>query len=145
MNPFETLSYVQDSYRTYVYTFQKIRSSTIEQWVQEKIAAGTLLWKDPYIQLNRRFEQGNSLQELVAASVLHTGVLKIFSKKDANEQLMGSPVTPYKHQSEAVLSILRDNANTLVTTGISSGKSFCFGIPIVSECLKMREQGLGWD
>ena len=143
MNPFETLSYVQNTYRTYVYTFQKIRSPEIEKWVQEKIAEGTLLWKDPYIQLNRRFEQGDSLQKLVDEGILHRGVLKIFSKKDADGQLTGSPVTPYKHQSEAILSILRDNANTLVTTGTSSGKSFCFGIPIVSECLKMRDQGLG--
>ena len=64
MNPFETLAYVQDSYRTYVYTFQKIKSPIIEKWVQEKIAEGTLLWKDPYIQLNRRFEQGDSLTKV---------------------------------------------------------------------------------
>ena len=142
MNPFETLSYIQDAYRTYVYTFQKIRTPAIEKWVQDKIAEGTLLWKDPYIQLNRRFEQGESLQELVDANLLHKNVLRIFTKKDSSGKLATNPITPYRHQSEAILSILRDNANTLVTTGTSSGKSFCFGIPIISECLRMRDQGL---
>ena len=142
MNPFETLTHVQDSYKNYVYTFQKIRDHAIEKWVQDKISEGTLLWKDPYIQLNRRFEQGESLQKLVDESILHKNVLQIFSKKNPFGKLTGSPITPYKHQSEAILSILRDNANTLVTTGTSSGKSFCFGIPIVSECLRMRDQGV---
>lgn len=142
MNPFETIEYVQNTYRTYVYTFQKIRSTTIEKWVQDKIAEGTLLWKDPYVQLNRLFEQGDFLQKLVDEGLIHSWVLKIFSKKDTAGKLTGSPIIPYRHQSEAIISIQKDNANTLVTTGTSSGKSFCFGIPIVSECLKMREQGL---
>ena len=82
MNPFETLNHVQEIYKTYVYTFQKIRNSAIQKWVQEKIAEGTLLWKDPYIQLNRRFKRGESLQKLVDKTILHKNVLTIFSKKD---------------------------------------------------------------
>ncbi|MCJ7430178.1 DEAD/DEAH box helicase [Candidatus Bathyarchaeota archaeon] len=142
MNPFEALAHVQESYKTYVNTFQRIRNPIIQEWIQEKIAEGTLLWKDPYIQLNRRFEQGDSLQKLVDDNILHRNALKIFARKDPYGKLANVPITPYKHQSEAVLSILRDNANTLVTTGTSSGKSFCFGIPIINECLRMRDQGL---
>ena len=82
MNPFETLSYVQDTLSEPMsILFKRLEAPMIEKWVQDKIAEGTLLWKDPYIQLNRRFEQGNSLQELVTMGVLHAGVLKIFSKK----------------------------------------------------------------
>jgi len=142
MNLFETLEHVQETYRTYVYTFQNIRNPLIQGWLQHKIAEGTLLWKDPYVQLNRRFEQGESLQDLVKDGILHKGILRIFTKKDEAGKLTDVPVTPYKHQSKAILSILKENANTLVTTGTSSGKSFCFGIPIVSECLKMREERL---
>jgi len=142
LNPFETLANVQDSYETYVNTFQRIKNPIIQEWIQNKIAEGTLLWKDPYIQLNRRFEQGDSLQKLVDNNILHKNVLKIFAKKDPYGKLTDSTIIPYKHQSEAILSILRDSANTLVTTGTSSGKSFCFGIPIINECLRMRDQGL---
>ncbi|MCJ7635657.1 DEAD/DEAH box helicase, partial [Candidatus Bathyarchaeota archaeon] len=142
MNPFETLASVQETYRKYVYTFQNIKNPVIQKWLEEKIAEGTLLWKDPYIQLNRRVEQGDSLQQFVDDNILHKNVLKIIAKKDPYGKLTSSTITPYTHQSEAILSILRDNANTLVTTGTSSGKSFCFGIPIVNQCLKMRDQGL---
>ena len=106
MNPFETLTYVQESYQTYVNTFQRIRNNVIQEWIRNKITEGTLLWKDPYIQLNHRFEQGDSLPKLVEDNILHNKVLKIFAKKDQCGKLTISPITPYKHQSEAILSIL---------------------------------------
>jgi hypothetical protein len=142
MNPFETLSYVQDMYKTYVYTFQKIKNPVIKDWILNRIAKGTLLWRDPYIQLNRRFERGESLEEMVYSGLLHQGVLSIFSGTDPSGQLTGVLITLYKHQSDSIKAILEDGANTIITTGIGSGKSFCFGIPIVNECLRMREQGL---
>ncbi len=140
MNPFEALEYVQDIYKTYVFTFQKFKNPTIQNWVHDKIGEGTLLWKEPFIQLNRRFEKGDTLQELISADLINTGVLKVFTKKAGDRN--AEPISPYKHQSDAIRSILADNANTIVTTGTSSGKSFTFYIPIVSECLKMRDAGL---
>jgi len=142
VNPFEALRNVQSAYKDYVFTFQKIRNPVIREWIHEKIEKGSLLWKDPHIQLNRRFQPGTTLQELVNDGILHRGVLKVFTTRDRNGRLTDTPITPYRHQSEAILSILRDRANTLITTGTSSGKSFCFGIPIVSKCLEMREEGL---
>lgn len=141
MNTFETLKYVQDAYRTYVYTFQKFKNPMIREWVNEKIRTGSLLWKEPYIQLNRRFERGESLQNMVKDGLLYQNTPKIFVKREG-DRLTEEIITPHKHQSDAVKSILKDHANTVITTGTSSGKSFCFGIPIVSECLKMKEQEL---
>lgn len=140
MNPFEALGYVQDIYKTYVFTFQKFKNPTIQNWVHDRIGEGTLLWKEPFIQLNRRFEKGDTLQELISAGLLHPEVLKVFTKKAGDRN--AEPVSPYKHQSDAIRSVLENNANTVVTTGTSSGKSFTFYIPIVSECLKMKDAGL---
>lgn len=140
MNPFEALKYVQDIYKTYVFTFQKFKNPTIQNWVHDRIGEGTLLWKEPFIQLNRRFEKGDTLQELITMGLLHPGVLKVFTKKAGDRN--AEPVSPYKHQSDAIRSILADGANTVVTTGTSSGKSFTFYMPIVSECLKMKDAGL---
>lgn len=140
MNPFEALEYVQDIYKTYVFTFQKFKNPTIQNWVHDRIGEGTLLWKEPFIQLNRRFEKGDTLQELIYRGLLHPGVLKVFTKKAGDRN--AEPVSPYKHQSDAIRSILADGENTVVTTGTSSGKSFTFYMPIVSECLKMKDAGL---
>ena len=142
MNPFEILEYTKDQYNTYVYTFQKIKNPVIKDWIETKTKQGTLLWKEPFIQLNRRFERGTSLQELVEQGILHKEVLKVFVKRDHDGKLTSEPITPYKHQSDAVLSIVRDGKNTVVTTTTSSGKSFCFGIPIIDECLRMRDEGV---
>jgi superfamily II DNA or RNA helicase/rRNA maturation protein Nop10 len=142
MNPFEVLEYAKDRYRSYVYTFQKIKNPVIQDWIRMRMTEGSLLWKEPFVQLNRRYELGTSLQDLVAQEILHKKVLEIFTKRDENGSLTKEPIKPYKHQSESILSILKNNQNTVVTTSTSSGKSFCFGIPIVSECLKLREQGV---
>ncbi len=140
MNPFEALEYVQDIYKTYVFTFQKFKNPTIQNWVHDRIGEGTLLWKEPFIQLNRRFEKGDTLQELISMGLLHPGLLKVFTKKAGDRN--AEHVSPYKHQSDAIRSILADGENTVVTTGTSSGKSFTFYMPIVSECLKMKDAGL---
>ena len=43
MNPFETLRYVQEQYKTYVYTFQKIKNPHIQRWIFDRINNGSLL------------------------------------------------------------------------------------------------------
>jgi len=142
MNPFETLRYVQDQYKTYVYTFQKIKNPHIQRWIFDRINDGSLLWRPPHVQLNQRFAPGRTLQEMVTDGLLHPDVLKIFTRRDASGKLTTNPIKPHKHQSESVKAILADKANTVITTGTSSGKSFCFGIPIVNECLKMKKAGV---
>src|SRR5439155_11376672 len=136
------LEHIQSTYRTYVYTFQKIKNPVIRDWIGTRISQGTLLWKEPYIQLNRRFKRGETLQEFVGTGLLDERVLKVFTKRDHENKLTDEPIIPYAHQSEAVRSIDENKANTVITTSTSSGKSFCFGIPIVNECFRMRKEGL---
>ncbi len=149
-NPISALRSIQDAYLQYVYTFQKFTNVNIAGWVQDKIRAGTLLWRDPYIQLTRRFEPGDSFADLVGAGLLHPETPRYFGGS------AGSPVQLYRHQSDAIKHILggRDGGagqgqeqrnpghNTIVATGTGSGKSFCFGVPIISECLRLRDRGV---
>ncbi|MEW5960205.1 MAG: DEAD/DEAH box helicase [Chloroflexota bacterium] len=142
-NPISALWSIQDAYLQYVYTFQKFTNANIAGWVQDKIRAGTLLWRDPYIQLTRRFEPGDSFADLVDAGLLHPETPRYFGSS------AGSPVQLYRHQSDAIKHILVERvnnsfygANTIVATGTGSGKSFCFGIPIISECLRLRDRGV---
>jgi hypothetical protein len=139
VNPFKALESVQDLYKDYVYTFQKFKNPVIQDWVSQRIAQGTLLWRDPHIQLTRRYEPGDTLEKLVSSGLLHRGVLGIFTADPKRE---GSPpIRPYKHQSEAITALLGKKSNIIVSSGTSSGKSFTFGIPIVSECLRARDEG----
>ena len=140
MNPFHVLSDVQDAYRTYVRTFQEFQNPQIDEWVGERIDDGTLLWRDPYLQLDRRFKRGATLEDLTDEGLIHPETPKCFTVEAGNRQ--AEPIRPYKHQSEAIRSV-QTGHNTIVATGTGSGKSFAFGIPIVSECLRAKEEGIG--
>ena len=134
LNPFDALDNVQSSYRSYVETFQNVDDETINAWIENRIETGKVLWKEPFVQLNQRFQYGDTLEEFVADDKLHEGILDVFIGAG------GDPIEPYKHQTEAIQSIQSGN-NTIVSTGTGSGKSFAFGIPIVSHCLEAKERG----
>jgi len=137
MNPLTALQAIQDAYLTYVRTFQKFQNPAIREWVLEQVHKGRLLWKEPFIQLSRRFRYGDSFETLVAEELLHPETPRYFPDPHT-----GNPVRLYHHQSEAIRKVLGQGHNIVVTTGTGSGKSFCFTIPIVSECLRLRDRGV---
>jgi very-short-patch-repair endonuclease len=150
MNPFLTLRDVQGAYQRYVSTFQRFQHPAIRAWVAEHVATGRILWREPFLSLGRRFARGETFAELVAdpAVRLHPDTWRCFtvSPTPAGWKTGGTPhpepLHPHRHQSDAVRVILGERANTVVATGTGSGKSYTFGIPIVSECLHLRDQGV---
>ncbi|MBN1812558.1 MAG: DEAD/DEAH box helicase [Anaerolineae bacterium] len=137
LDPFAILSAVQQDYLTYVRTFQRFQNTTISDWVLERVQSGTLLWKPPFVQISRPFAPGDELEGLVAEGLLHPAAPPIF-RRNPNE-LASLPVYPYHHQTEAVRRILAGR-NVVVATGTGSGKSFAFGIPIISQALRGRDE-----
>lgn len=140
IDPFEVLEQVQQQYLTYVQTFQRFQNPEIRDWVLERVQNGTLLWKPPFLQISRPFAPGDPLEDLVAAGLLHPATPGVF-RRDPGDAA-SAPVQPYRHQTEAVRRILEQEHNVVVATGTGSGKSFAFGIPIVSECLRARDRGV---
>jgi superfamily II DNA or RNA helicase len=139
MNPFAMLQAEQDDYLTYVQTFQRFQNPAIRDWVKERVRQGTLLWREPYVQLSRPFLDGASLEALTGQGLLHPETARCFTTEAGNRS--APPLNPYRHQSQAVRAI-QGGHNTVVATGTGSGKSFCFGIPIVSQALALRDQGI---
>ena len=88
----------------------------------------TPLMKGPYISLSRTFQQGASLAQLVQQGVLHPHI----------QQLSPYP-TAYLHQDKAFRAI-QAGRPTLVATGTGSGKTECFLLPIISRCLRLRDE-----
>ncbi|MBM4437696.1 MAG: DEAD/DEAH box helicase, partial [Actinobacteria bacterium] len=144
MNPFATLDAVRRDYRTYVETFQRFRNDRIRAWVGERSQSGELLWKPPLVEINRRFARGEPLPSLAKRGVVHADAPPVFRARDANGKLVSdrAPVPLHAHQSAAVSAVLEQQRNVIVATGTGSGKSFCFAIPIVSECLRLRRAGV---
>jgi superfamily II DNA or RNA helicase/very-short-patch-repair endonuclease/ribosomal protein L37AE/L43A len=140
MNPFKTINNVRESYMQYVRSYQKFKNPEIEKWVNDNVEQGNLLWKSPYIKLNRKFKSGEDFSSSHMRAILHPEISRIFTVKPGDRD--AETIYPYKHQTDAVVNLLEKNINTVVATGTGSGKSFCFGIPIISKCLEMRDKGI---
>src|SRR5579871_3332488 len=134
MNPFDTLNEVQDGYRIYVESFQLIASPDVPPVLEEAIANGELLWKEPFVQIARRFKKGAPLASLIP-DTLHPDCRKVFYRDEADRS--SPPIDLHAHQLKSIQAA-KAGKNYLVSTGTSSGKSFCFYVPIVDDCLRMR-------
>ncbi len=88
------------------------------------------LLKGPYVSLSRSFRQGASVASLVKERLLHPHL----------QQRIRNEVTHlYSHQEKAIRAIAKKQT-TLVSTGTGSGKTECFLYPIISQCLKLRDE-----
>lgn len=64
---------------TYAHTFQKFKNPAIRNCVAERLKAGTLLWKNPYVELSRPFEFGDTFADLTRDGLLHPDTAKCFT------------------------------------------------------------------
>jgi len=138
-NPFSTLREVQQDYQSYVDSFQQVKNPNIQAWIQTRMDEGGLLWKPPFLQISLPFMSGTSLQEMVSEGLLHPAALK-FARRDKSAP-ESDPIKPYAHQVQAIRKV-NEGKNVILATGTGSGKSFGFGLPIVSKALQMKAQGI---
>ncbi|MDA2935408.1 DEAD/DEAH box helicase, partial [Acidobacteria bacterium AH-259-D05] len=89
----------------------------------------TPLMKGPYISLSRSFRQGAQVSNLVNEDLLHPHLANLAEHKSL-----------YGHQ-ETALRAIAQGKTTLISTGTGSGKTECFFYPIISRCLRLRDQG----
>ena len=121
-------------YASYVQSFLHIRDQAIQDYVRGQMDEGAL-WPEPLIQLNPLFEQGDSIDTLVAEGVLHPECARIFRKGKSEDDAQGQPLRLHRHQSEAV-RVARSGASYVLTTGTGSGKSLSYILPIVDHVLR---------
>ncbi len=137
-NPFKQLEEIQNTYRSYVNTFVNIRNDHIRQWINSKVTNDKLLWNEPFLQLRRHFKPGLSLDELIAKGWLPAKAKPIF-RVEAEDFTDSRPIHPHFHQSEA-LRLASEGKSFIVATGTGSGKSFAFGLPIITQALQQKDK-----
>ncbi|MCC6973393.1 MAG: DEAD/DEAH box helicase [Anaerolineae bacterium] len=135
MDVFALRDSLTKDYATYASSFIQIRDTRIYSNVRQNLNEG-VFWPNPLIQLNPSFASGGTVQELVAAGVLHPECNRIFLK---NKQSGGQTLHLHHHQLQAI-EIARQGHNYILTTGTGSGKSLAYMIPIVDYVLR---QGSG--
>ncbi|MBX5458136.1 MAG: DEAD/DEAH box helicase [Thermogemmatispora sp.] len=134
MNIFELRERLIADYAAYVQSFLQIRDPAIRNYVDQEFRRG-LLWPDPLIQLNPRFQPGATLDELVSEGLLHPLCKRIFRRGKSRQEPAGYPLQLYRHQDEAIRLAVQGHSYVL-TTGTGSGKSLAYIIPIVNYVLQ---------
>ncbi len=95
-----------------------------EQLTMEKLVRG------PYLEKAQMYELGKSLDELP----LHEETKTTIQKRLCGHSL-------YKHQTDA-LELLLGGQNAIIATGTSSGKTFCYQVPILDDLIRDPSPGL---
>jgi ATP-dependent helicase YprA (DUF1998 family) len=120
-------SYLRYQLTAYPFTDEVLREQ-MKQLLSLENSRRTPLFKGPYVSLSRAFRDGASIAELVTQNVLHPLLCR---------------VAPYAkvrgHQEQAIRAIV-GGQHTLVSTGTGSGKTEAFLYPIISRCLKLRDE-----
>ncbi len=134
LNPVQFGKDVIDQFGRYLLTTFPVADERLAAQVRDRMrfmpGGDSLLYKGPYVTLNRPFRPGPSVEELVRAGLLH-------------EVIRSKRVFPYDelhwHQYQTVEAV-RAGQNVILSTGTGSGKTEAFMLPIIDHCLRLRDQ-----
>jgi len=135
LNPVQFGSEVVDQFGRYLLTTFPIADPDMERQVKEQlrhdVGGERLIAKGPYVYLNRPFEDGPSVGELVSdrSLGLHSALPGVF------------PFPRVRKHQELALRSVKSGRHTVVATGTGSGKTEAFLLPIVDTCLWLRDKG----
>ena len=134
LNPVAYTENVVRSFLRYQLTAYPFADPGLHQQMRELLSLDRTrrspLLKGPYVSLSRPFRGGSAVESLVAEGLLHPHL---------RERIPAHITHLRSHQEQAIRAIVAGRT-TLISTGTGSGKTECFLYPIVSQCLKLRDQ-----
>lgn len=130
MDPLSAFEALTGTYESFVEGFSEFRSDAISEWVADRARQGRLFWREPYLSVRRRYNEGAPLNEIDG---LHPRALELLQARLGDRH-------PYHHQSESMSRSLAGR-NVIVATGTGSGKSFSFYVPVVSTAMEAADAG----
>ena len=125
MNVFDTHKQIVEDYAQYIRSFINISDTEIARTVEDSLSEGRL-WPQPLLQFNPAYEQAGTVEEVIAAGLLHDDARHIFDG-----------YTLYRHQSEAI-ELGVGGTDFVVTSGTGSGKSLTYIGTIFNHLLANR-------
>src|SRR5262245_5856697 len=138
MQPIEIVEGVKGLYKNYIKTAFPVINENLRAQMHARIEESNLLWRGPYLSLQRPYERAvHTLSELAAALHLHSTLLAAGKYTDEKGECH-PPFAEwrlYTHQQEPVERILQGR-NTIVSSGTGSGKTEAFFLPILNYCLE---------
>jgi ATP-dependent helicase YprA (DUF1998 family) len=134
INPIQFAHQVCDEFLRYIFSAFPLSDPELAQQARKIFERPSSLdiplVKGPYVSLSEAFAEGEPIQQLADAGILH----------HAMPDLIGYP-RMWLHQQQ-VFEAVRRGEHVLVSTGTGSGKTEAFLYPIVDELLRERDQGV---
>ncbi|MDO5309694.1 MAG: DEAD/DEAH box helicase [Planctomycetia bacterium] len=134
MNVFDLRQTIVNDYNSFITGEINIRDKRIDAEVRKALDSG-LLWPAATVQLNPAYKSDKTITDLVNNGVLDPGCDEIFRIREEGKASV--PLRLYQHQVEAIARANRGE-HYLLTTGVGSGKSLAYIIPIVNYALRCR-------
>lgn len=129
LNPLRFATEVNKQYLRYQLTSARLADKELARQFKEKLwHAHSPLFRGPYVSLNRAFEEGACVKDLVGEKLLHNRMVRIIRYANI-----------YKHQENAIRAA-HAGKDILLATGTGSGKTEAFLYPIISRCLQLNEE-----
>lgn len=132
LNPISYTENVMRDFLRYQLTTYPFTDETLYQQMRRLLnldeTRNTPLMRGPYIKLSASFKPGAPVAQLVQEGLLHRHLTNLV----AHPRLYG-------HQETAIRAILAGQT-TLISTGTGSGKTEAFLYPIISHCLRLRDE-----
>lgn len=142
LHPIRTTQKIRATYEQYLKTIYPFQDETLRRLLWEKLSEPERLVKGPLLEASPPFARGRSIEELVAAGVLHPRFRQLCGRETtANPQPLPFSRPLYRHQEKAITNIVQRQRNLVVATGTGSGKTESFLIPILHHLLEEEERG----
>jgi len=144
MQPIDIVEHVKATYKNYIKTAFPMVDPVLRAQVFEKIEDANLLWRGPYLSLQRPyFRTSETISDLASAFGLKDRLLRageyVDDKGDRHPAFGEWQL--FSHQRVAIDRILA-GSNTIVSSGTGSGKTEAFFLPIVNYCLQNPGPGI---
>jgi len=111
MDAFSVHEQLIGDYRAFTSGFVDIRDRRLAAHVAERLDSGAQ-WPDPWVSLNPNFAAGGTVEELVAARLLHPECARVFRVKEHPADPGTPGLRSYQHQREAIEAVYRAVAAT---------------------------------
>src|ERR1700752_5254032 len=129
-----TAEEIKATYRRYLSSLLAVRDPKIDAALRAAIDSTDMLDRGPYLEATPPYAPGKTVQDLVSEGVLSDG----FADLDCDALPLGRPL--YVHQEQAIRKVAAGR-NIVVASGIGSGKTESFLIPILDSLVRERQDG----
>lgn len=123
----------------------RLASPSLNRWLESALAASpgspSALLADPLIEIARAWRPADSPLGDLSPDLLNAELVSALDTAEASRLPRTRP--PYAHQLAAWRAALQDHKSVLVTAGTGAGKTECFLIPVLQDCLIKARSGGG--